>query len=89
MPSRTVETLLLPFASEVERKVYQDIEVRNTKRFMDLRSDSPKTVLGQYIELNTMIAIVNMFKIYLHFSRTYFIIHSYIFKFEKYLVLIK
>jgi hypothetical protein len=55
LPPRTVETLLLPFGSEAERKVYEELEARNRKRFMELRSESPKTVLGKFMELNGMI----------------------------------
>ena len=46
LPPRTVETLILPFASDVEKQVYEYIEKRNTNRFMELRSESPATVVG-------------------------------------------
>jgi SNF2 family DNA or RNA helicase len=55
LPPRTVETLLLPFGSEAEQQVYEYINARNTKRFMELRSESPKTVLGKFIELTGML----------------------------------
>lgn len=54
LPPRTVETLILPFASDVEKQVYEYIETRNTNRFMELRSESPATVVGKYIELTGM-----------------------------------
>ena len=54
LPSRTVETILLTFG-ETEQRLYDDLEQRNIKRFMELRSESPKTVLGKFIELNGMI----------------------------------
>ena len=55
LPPRTVETILLPFGSKIEEKIYKSIEERNTKRFLELRSESPQTVLGKYMELNGMI----------------------------------
>ncbi len=51
LPPRTMETLLLPFGSDVEKNVYEYIENRNIQRFKDLRMESPNTVLGKYIEL--------------------------------------
>ena len=53
LPPRN-ETLLLPFASEAEKKIYEYIELRNTRRFMELRSESPTTVLGKYMDLQGM-----------------------------------
>ncbi|KAL9179984.1 hypothetical protein ACHAXT_007954 [Thalassiosira profunda] len=55
LPPRTVETLLLPFGSEAEKKIYEYIDLRNTQRFMELRSDSPSTVLGQFLQLQGLI----------------------------------
>ena len=49
LPPRNVETLFIPFGSEAERKIYDYIELRNTQRFMELRSESPTTVLGKYM----------------------------------------
>jgi len=54
LPPRNVETLLLPFGSEAERKIYEYIELRNTQRFMELWSESPTTVLGKYMDLQGM-----------------------------------
>lgn len=54
LPPRNVETLLIPFGSEAERKIYDYIELRNTQRFMELRSESPTTVLGKYMDLQGM-----------------------------------
>ncbi|KAL7550676.1 hypothetical protein ACHAWF_013896 [Thalassiosira exigua] len=51
LPPRTVETLMLPFATETERNVYAFIENRNIQRFKELRSTSPATVLSKYTEL--------------------------------------
>ena len=55
LPPRTVETILLPFGSSVEEKIYKTMEEKNTKRFLELRSESPQTVLSKYMELNGMI----------------------------------
>ncbi|KAL7541871.1 hypothetical protein ACHAXR_011300 [Thalassiosira sp. AJA248-18] len=55
LPARTVETLLLPFATEPEREIYEYIEKRNTQRFNELRSTSPATVMGKYTELNGLL----------------------------------
>jgi len=55
LPPRTVETILLPFGSPAEERLYKVLENRNTKRFMELRLESPKTVLGKFMELNGMI----------------------------------
>ena len=55
LPPRTVETLMLPFATSAEKMIYQHIEDRNTQRFMQLRGASPATVLGKYTELNGML----------------------------------
>lgn len=55
LPPRNVETLLLPFGSDAEKAVYQYIEERNTKRFMELRSVSPSSVLGKFFDLKGML----------------------------------
>ena len=55
LPPRSVETLLLPFGSDAEKQIYEYIEMRNTQRFMELRSESPTTVLGKYIDLTGML----------------------------------
>mmetsp|Transcript_32798 Transcript_32798/g.68981 ORF Transcript_32798/g.68981 Transcript_32798/m.68981 type:complete len:1630 (-) Transcript_32798:512-5401(-) len=55
LPPRSVETLLLPFGSEAEKKIYEYVELRNTQRFMELRSESPATVLGKYFDLRGML----------------------------------
>lgn len=54
LPPRNVETLLLPFGSEEESNIYEYIETRNRQRFMELRSESPATVLGKFMELQGM-----------------------------------
>ena len=54
LPPRKMETLLIPFGSSCEKKVYDYIENRNQKRFIELRLDGPKAVLGKYIELLAM-----------------------------------
>ena len=55
LPPRTVETLYLEFGSDEEKTVYSYLEGINTARFMSLRSESPTTVLGKFIELNGML----------------------------------
>ena len=55
LPPRTVETLHLPFGSNEEKIVYDYLQTQNTSRFMSLRSESPNTVLGKFIELNGML----------------------------------
>jgi len=55
LPPRTVETLHLEFGSKEEKIVYDYLEASNTARFMSLRSESPNTVLGKFIELNGML----------------------------------
>ena len=55
LPPRTVETLLLQFGSKEEKIVYDYLETKNTARFMSLRSESPHSVLGKFIELNGML----------------------------------
>lgn len=54
LPPRKMETLLIPFGSACEKKVYDYIENRNQQRFVQLRLDGPKAVLGKYIELLAM-----------------------------------
>lgn len=55
LPPRSVETLLLPFGSDAERKIYDALEKRNRDRFMELRTESPQTVLGKYMELTALV----------------------------------
>ena len=57
LPPRTVETLLLQFGSNEEKIVYDYLETKNTARFMSLRSESPASVLGKFIELNAMLFV--------------------------------
>lgn len=57
LPPRTVETLLLPFGSKEEKIVYDYLETKNTARFMSLRSESPASALGKFIELNAMLFV--------------------------------
>jgi SNF2 family DNA or RNA helicase len=44
LPPRTVETVLLQFGSESEKQVYQSIEARNRKHFLELKRVSMATV---------------------------------------------
>lgn len=44
LPPRTVETVLLEFGSEAEKEVYNHIEARNRKRFMELKRESNASV---------------------------------------------
>jgi SNF2 family DNA or RNA helicase len=44
LPPRTVETILLQFGSESEKQVYQSIEARNRKHFLELKRVSMATV---------------------------------------------
>ena len=55
LPPRTVETLLIEFGSEAERNIYDYLETKNTSRFKSLRSESPSTVLGKFMELQGML----------------------------------
>ena len=55
LPPRIVETILLPFGSKAEERLYNMLEKRNIDRFMELRLKSPKTVLSHFMELNGMI----------------------------------
>ena len=55
LPPRTVETVLLPFGTAAEKKVYDALEARNRNRFEELRRQSPATVAGKYIELVGML----------------------------------
>ena len=57
LPPRTVETLLLQFGSKEEKIVYDYLETKNTARFMSLRTESPNSVLGKFIELNAMLFV--------------------------------
>jgi SNF2 family DNA or RNA helicase len=54
LPPRTVETVILPFCSEAEKKVYDYLEKRNMDYFLELRRESPADVLKKYIELTGM-----------------------------------
>ncbi|KAL7531410.1 hypothetical protein ACHAXR_004022, partial [Thalassiosira sp. AJA248-18] len=40
---------------ELAQSILQYVEMRNTQRFMELRSESPTTVLGKYIDLMGML----------------------------------
>jgi SNF2 family DNA or RNA helicase len=44
LPPRTVETVLLQFGSESEKEVYDSIEARNRKHFLELKRESMATV---------------------------------------------
>jgi len=55
LPPRSVETLLLPFATNAEKEIYSYIETRNTQRFIEFRNISPATVLEKYTELNGLL----------------------------------
>ena len=55
LPPRHVETLIIPFANESEKMIYEHIENRNTEHFLKLRGDSPASVLEKYSELNGML----------------------------------
>jgi len=43
LPSRTIE--ILPFGSDAERKMYEELENKNTKRFITLQKEAPNTVI--------------------------------------------
>jgi DNA repair protein RAD5 len=54
LPPRTVETVLLQFGSESEKYVYQSIEARNRKHFLELKRES--LVHKKYLELSGMLS---------------------------------
>lgn len=55
LPPRTVETVLIPFGSAAEQKVYATIEKRNRERFNALQYESAATVASHYLELVSML----------------------------------
>ena len=60
LPPRNVETLLINFGSKAERNIYEYIELRNTQRFTELRTDSPASVLSKFMDLQGMMSSARM-----------------------------
>ena len=60
LPPHHVETLLIPFGSKAERKIYEYIELGNMQRFTELRAESPASVLSKFINLQGMMSPAHM-----------------------------